>query len=133
MTRKNLVPEYVVPKLKEKGYPLTAVRVQETVVPVIYELPQAHDGFLDCKVYYLPNIHDVMEWLRDEKNISIEPYSTAVGWRVTICKAGNIEKNDASGGTCLVPEICGDNDGCAFNRYQQACVAGIWHTLKKLI
>ena len=64
-----------------------------------------------------PKISEVLKWLREEKTISVEPYASASGWRVTICRAYHQDRCDAGGGTCLKEEVIGYNDGGAFEKY----------------
>lgn len=83
--------------------------------------------------YAAPTISQVLKWLREEKVISVEPYASASGWRVTICKAYHQDRCDAGGGTCLKEEVIGYNDGGAFEKYEEAAIAGIEYCLDNLI
>lgn len=82
--------------------------------------------------YIAPTISQVLKWLRNEKNISIEIYSTASGWAVGICNAGNVLKDDYSGGSFLA-EIDGDNNSGRFDTYEQAALSGIEYVIDNLI
>ena len=84
---------------------------------------------------YCPSatISKVLKWLRKEKCISVEPYSSACGWRVTICRAYHPERTDAGGGTCLKREVVGYNDGGAYEKFEEAAIAGIKFTVDNLI
>lgn len=79
-----------------------------------------------------PSIYDVMSWLRNEKNISIEPGACASGWYLEICKAGNVLKNDCSGGT-YIKDLEGPNDAGRFDTFEQAVMAGIEYVITKIL
>ncbi len=119
-------------KLKEKGF-------REKCQKHCY--PNSQDWFIsstpECDNFsnYLdiPTIYQVLKWLREEKNLSVEPYSCACGWRVTICKTGNVLEGYVSGGTCVKDEVKGHNDGGAFDWYEQAALAGIEYVIDNLI
>ena len=80
-----------------------------------------------------PTISQVLKWLREDKVISVEPYASASGWRVTICRAYHQDRCDAGGGTCLKREVIGYNDGGAFEKYEEAALAGIEYVIDNLI
>ncbi len=80
-----------------------------------------------------PTIFQVLKWLREDKVISVEPYASASGWRVTICRAYHQDRCDTGGGTCLKREVIGYNDGGAFEKYEEAALAGIEYVIDNLI
>ena len=80
-----------------------------------------------------PTISQVLKWLREEKCISVEPYASASGWRVAICRAYCQDRCDAGGGTCLKEEVIGYNDGGAFEKYEEAAIAGIEYVIDNSI
>lgn len=111
---KFYVTEEVADKLKAKGYPIMQYYHQRLIT-------------------IFPRIEEVLNWLRKDRIISVEPYASASGWRVTICRAYNQGRTDAGGGTCLKSEIEGYNDGGAFEEYEEAALAGIEYVLDNLI
>lgn len=128
-------------KLKEKGYPQTPDNM--SCMPY-YEYDEVINATSLCNeiVYYsaeprnifaAPAIHKVLKWLREDKVISVEPYASASGWRVTICRAYHQDRCDAGGGTCLKREVIGYNDGGAFEKYEEAAIAGIEYVIDNLI
>ena len=116
-------------KLKEKGYTLDTAHHYDDNGGIVVSLVE----FDDRCVYPCPEIHQVLKWLREDRIISVEPYASASGWRVTICRAYNQGRTDACGGTCLKSEIEGYNDGGAFEEYEEAVLAGIEYVLDNLI
>lgn len=128
-------------KLKEKGYPQVKIgtlamynedgewfSLAATLDTFEYSFEDFDDRDCVC-----PTISQVLKWLREEKNLSIEPYSCACGWRVTICKTGNVLEGYVSGGTCVKDGVKGNNDGGAFNFYEEAALAGIEYVIDNLI
>lgn len=111
------------------------VRTTATVTSRIEELLYDKDPILwppPGTARCLPDIHTVMSWLRCEKNISIEPGACASGWYLEICKAGNVRRNDCSGGT-FIKSVDGPNDGGRFDTYEEAAMAGIEYVLTKIL
>jgi hypothetical protein len=116
-------------KLKEKGYTLDTAHHYNDNGDIVVSLVE----FDERCVYPCPEIHQVLKWLREGKAISVEPYASASGWRVTICRAYHQDRCDAGGGTCLKREVIGYNDGGAFEEYEEAVIAGIECCLDNLI
>lgn len=116
-------------KLKEKGYTLDTAHHYDDNGGIVVSLVE----FDERCVYPCPEIHQVLKWLREEKAISVEPYASASGWRVTICRAYHQDRCDAGGGTCLKEEVIGYNDGGAFEKYEEAALAGIEYVIDNLI
>ena len=112
------------------GYDL-AVKLKEKGFDEYCEYGHILEG--DKGVLYTPTISQVLKWLREEKNLSVEPYSCACGWRVTICKTGNVLEGYVSGGTCVKDEVKGHNYGGAFDWYEQAALAGVEYVIDNLI
>ena len=130
---KLYITKKIAEKLRAKGYPISEVRIDDRTKPLYYELPKEHPDWMYCKAWYLPRIDEVLAWLREEKVISVEPYASASGWRVTICRAYHQDRCDVGGGTCLKREIMGYNDGGAFEKYEEAAIAGIEYCLDNFI
>jgi hypothetical protein len=133
-------------KLKEKGFYYKCVATYENNRMLGYNYIQPTNiraiDFDDCLCSHnvendgcidAPTISQVLKWLREEKAISVEPYASASGWRVTICRAYHQDRCDAGGGTCLKEEVIGYNDGGAFEKYEEAAIAGIEYALDNLI
>lgn len=96
-------------------------------------IPHTLRGCPMRREYYAPTIGLAMKWLREEKIISVEPYSSASCWRVTICRAYHQDRTDVGGGTCLKSEVEGYNDGGGFEKYEEAALAGIEYVIYNLI
>lgn len=122
-------------KLKEKGFPQ---RPDNFNYSSYYEwdgLRKIHSlcssivwfdpNICRYNLYFAPTISQVLKWLREEKVISVEPYSSASGWRVTICRAYHQGRTDTGRGTWLKSEVEGYNNGGAFEKYEEAALAGI--------
>ena len=122
---KFYVTEDMAEKLRAKGYYREYDVTCDWVEGIFY---QVEDG-----TFHLPRIDEVLAWLRVDKIISVEPYASASGWRVTICRAYHQDRNDAGGGTCLKSEVEGYNDGGAFEKYVEASIAGIEYVIDNLI
>lgn len=124
---KFYVTKEIAEKLRAKGYDVEEI-VYETSLLNIDEVYFSSP----CRMYKLPRIDEVLSWLRDEKNISVEVLSTSYGWYADIRNAGNILKNDISGGS-QIKEVFGNNDGGRFNTHYEATLAGIEYVLDNLI
>lgn len=124
-------------KLKEKGYNKPFYFYYRTDDECIHHVntcdPLVYSDKIDDEVVIAPTTSQVLKWLREEKAISVEPYASASGWRVTICRAYHQDRCDAGGGTCLKEEVIGYNDGGAFEKYEEAALAGIEYVLDNLI
>lgn len=128
-------------KLKEKGYSqaeMNALAMYNEDGEWYSLSPTLDDFYYDFKDFdendcVCPTISQVLKWLREEKVISVEPYASASGWRVTICRAYHQDRCDAGGGTCLKREVIGYNDGGAFEKYEEAAIAGIEYVIDNLI
>lgn len=118
-------------KLKEKGYPQNGDHYYNERGNI--DIPAYNLSDEDMSDTIAPEIHEVLKWLRKKKNLSVEPYSCACGWRVTICKTGNVLEGYVSGGTCVKDEVKGNNDGGAFDWFEQAALAGIEYVIDNLI
>ena len=90
----DFVPFELAKKLEEKGFNW------KTLESYTDKIKQKHLVSIDSDIavvevkdivntYPKPTISQVLKWLREEKNISIEIYSTATGWGVEIYNAGN--------------------------------------------
>jgi hypothetical protein len=119
-------------KLKEKGFreKVNAYYGKRENLFDVHPALDTNDSEYRCSA---PTISQVLKWLREEKAISVEPYASASGWRVTICRAYHQDRCDAGGGTCLKEEVIGYNDGGAFEKYEEAAIAGIEYALDNLI
>jgi len=127
------IPKELADKLQKKGYPMPTNIVYATYKQDGKLCPMKIVGEAINVKPIAPTIEQVLEWMRRNHHLSIEPYSCACGWRVTICKTGNVLEGYVSGGTCVKDEVKGDNDGGAFNFYKQAAIAGIEYALNNLI
>lgn len=133
----DFVPFELAKKLEEKGFNW------KTLESYTDKIKQKHLVSIDSDIavvevkdivntYPKPTISQVLKWLREEKNISIEIYSTATGWGVEIYNAGNVKKDDYSGGSFLA-EIEGDNNSGRFDTYEEAALAGLEYVIGNLI
>lgn len=138
----DFVPYELAVKLKEKGFRKPCMahysRLNENVLKFnitidcirgsnFKVLNEEYNILIDA-----PTISQVLKWLREKKVISVEPYSSASGWRVTICRAYHQGRTDTGGGTCLKSEVEGYNDGGAFEKYEEAALAGIKECLDNM-
>ena len=141
----DFVPFELAKKLQEKGCSLKCLAIY-TNVGILHcnESLGPHETYMDLLemhnnqrsrgfIYDAPTISQVLKWLREDKVISVEPYASASGWRVTICRAYHQDRCDAGGGTCLKREVIGYNDGGAFEKYEEAALAGIEYVIDNLI
>lgn len=138
----DFVPYEFAVKLKEKGFPQSPdyfnyISYYEwDGLRKIHSLSNASvwfDPYISKdNLYFAPTISQVLKWLREEKVISVEPYASASGWRVTICRAYHQGRTDTGGGTCLKSEVEGYNDGGAFEKYEEAALAGIKECLDNM-
>ena len=74
-----------------------------------------------------PTIQMAMKWLREEKNLCIEPYRTAAGYLYTISRipTGSCLANPSDGGD--------DEDSGQWTTYEGACDAAIKYWLEHKI
>ena len=78
-------------------------------------------------LFYAPSIYVVMKWLREEKNLCIEPYRTGCGYLSTISKI-------PTGSELYSQEYEGDDeDSGQFTTYEKSCEAAIKYCLENLI
>lgn len=114
---KDLVTYQICKKLKEKGYPLLKVIVQDSN-PFIYDLPPEHPDWQNCDAYYIPTIYQVLKWLREKKNlhIQIEPayFSKIKLWKIYIVDINDYEKYSI---------------GKEYISYEEAVLSGIEYVL----
>lgn len=112
----------IVQKLKEKGHPLLRV-IKQNGNPIVYDLPQNHPNWQNCKSYYIPTISQVLKWLRDEKKLYVEPtlVSTKNGlkWDFTI-----VDLNTAD----IIFE-----SRAKYSSYEEATLAGIDYVLDYVV
>ena len=89
--------------------------------------PFVKSGFHKFKTFSAPTQAMAMKWLRDEKNLCIEPYRTACGYLSTISKI-------PTGSELYAQEYEGDDeDSGQFTTYEKSCEAAIKYCLEKLI
>lgn len=141
----EFVPFELAKKLKEKGFKQDCIAYymphsDELIYNIkpykgveLYSFNSLRKELISSDFIDAPTISQVLKWLREEKIISVEPYSSASCWRVTICRAYHQDRTDAGGGTCLKSEVEGYNDGGGFEKYEEAALAGIEYCLDNLI
>lgn len=77
-----------------------------------------------------PTISQVLKWLREDKNIHIEFVAAAYGYNYIV------SDTPEKGGTdrhCSAIKYEGPNDGGAWDKYEEAAIAGIEYCLDNLI
>lgn len=132
--KETVVSFEIAKKLQEKGYDWQTFDWYSPFGNFsVGMLPRTLQGCPMRRECYAPTIGLALKWLREEKVISVEPYSSASGWRVTISRAYHQDRVDAGGGTCLKEEVSGYNDGGAYENYEEAALAGIEYCLDHII
>lgn len=132
-------------KLKEKGlsckYPLAMYNERGSFCPLFTSADRNpnikcvlgsreyydYDDF-DEKDFIAPTIEQVLEWLRKEKNIHINPVLWHQGWYVNIQVFAEEEDED---GVCL--EVDNVFQSPDYESYEEAALAGVNYCLENLI
>lgn len=130
----DLVTYQIALKLKEKGFPQKTFGQYNMQSACYIEDGRFYENGCITEVsrsYTAPRISEVLKWLREEKQISVEknvgmhPYKRDVCWYCTIVRfseSGVRENLDNFGETCDV-----------FDSYEQAVLTGIEYVLDNLI
>ena len=119
---KKIVPFEIAKKLADKGFdkPTLLVYNDNGIIPEL--LPDVYTTFTTSKnaFYPAPNIYEVMDWLREEKNLYIRPSVYWIGWCFDIT---DINKND---------KFIYSSE-CEYQKFEQAAIAGINYVINNLI
>lgn len=118
-------------KLKEKGFYLPTLEIigkYDSDGIFHSQLYCNHTETMDCDEIITPTIEQVIEWLREEKNIFIwmKPYHT-YATKNNICWDWNIS---IVNNTHELSKYCSDE---GFAKYENACIAGIEYVINNLI
>lgn len=66
----DFISEDLARKLKEKGYPMEIVPIDnrsDKPNPILFALPYDHPEWQYCDAWYIPTIFQVLKWLRKKK------------------------------------------------------------------
>lgn len=113
----NVVPYDIAVKLRKKGFNIDT--------DFCYN---QDGGIVRVGTFPAPQTHEVLEWLRKEKNLHIEIVSTAYGYIYIISDTPN------KGGTDRVNiPYKGKNDGGAWDDYNECVLDAIENVIDNLI
>lgn len=134
MKEKDYVTHDVALVLKEKGYNISGKSYYRADSKRVFESKwfihndKTYGSYVECVA---PTLYEAQQWLREECNLSVEPYTNASGYCWQICKA----HKDCTCGTWVddYTKHYDDkrmNDGGSYDTYEEALNEGIREALK---